>query len=88
MSRVIIPGRARGWRGVTPRHSTARRGGHGVLRRRDLEVVGWLAEQVGARADQLEVLMDPPPKRPSPPARSPAGSPCSGPTTDNDWRMR
>jgi hypothetical protein len=27
------------------------------LRRRDLEVVGWLAEQYGARVDQLEVLM-------------------------------
>jgi hypothetical protein len=28
-----------------------------VLRRRDLEVLGWLAEQYGARADQLEVLV-------------------------------
>jgi Replication-relaxation len=27
------------------------------LRRRDLEVLGWLAEQYGARVDQLEVLV-------------------------------
>jgi hypothetical protein len=28
-----------------------------VLRRRDLDMLGWLAEQYGARADQLEVVM-------------------------------
>jgi hypothetical protein len=50
--------RARRWRGVASRSSAARRGGHEVLRRRDLEVVGWLAEQYGGRVDQLEVLMD------------------------------
>jgi hypothetical protein len=27
------------------------------MRRRDLEVVGWLAEQYGSRVDQLEVLL-------------------------------
>jgi hypothetical protein len=35
----------------------AHRGGRAVLRRRDVEVLGWLAEQYGARVDQLEVLM-------------------------------
>lgn len=30
---------------------------HEVLRRRDLETLGWLAEQYGAQANQLEVLM-------------------------------
>jgi hypothetical protein len=35
-----------------------RRGGHETLRRRDLEVVGWLGEQYAARTDQLEVLLD------------------------------
>lgn len=87
----VLSNRARGWRGVTPGSSAARRGGHELLRRRDLDLLGWLAEQYGARVDQLEILMDtmnPPPKRPSPPVRSPAGSPCAGPTTDNDWRMR
>jgi hypothetical protein len=29
-----------------------------VLRRRDLEVLGWLGEQYGARVDQVELLMD------------------------------
>lgn len=47
-------------RGVTsrPAHGVARRGGHETLRRRDLEIVGWLAEQYGARTDQLELLLD------------------------------
>lgn len=36
---------------------TASRELHEALRRRDLEVLGWLAEQYGARVDQLEVLM-------------------------------
>jgi DNA-binding transcriptional ArsR family regulator len=53
----ILSNRAHRWRSVTPRSSAARRGGHEVLRRRDLEVVGWLAEQYGARVDQLEVLL-------------------------------
>jgi hypothetical protein len=30
---------------------------HKALRRRDLDVMAWLAEQYGARTDQLEVLM-------------------------------
>ncbi len=34
-----------------------RRGAHGALRRRDLDVLAWLGEQYGARADQLEVLL-------------------------------
>jgi len=38
-------------------NSTPRRGGHETLRRRDLEVLGWLGEQYGARADQLEILL-------------------------------
>jgi DNA-binding transcriptional ArsR family regulator len=46
--------RTRGFASV-PR--TAGRAGHGVLRRRDLEVLSWLAEQYGARVDQLEVLL-------------------------------
>jgi hypothetical protein len=35
----------------------SRRDGHELLRRRDLELVGWLGEQYGARVDQLEVLL-------------------------------
>lgn len=47
-------------RGVTPstRGVVARRGDHETLRRRDLELVGWLGEQYGARTDQLETLLD------------------------------
>jgi DNA-binding transcriptional ArsR family regulator len=46
-------------RGVTRRaaRGVVRRGGHETLRRRDLELVGWLGEQYGARTDQLEVLL-------------------------------
>jgi hypothetical protein len=49
----------RGWtaRGVARASRTAGRAEHEVLRRRDLEVVGWLAEQYGARVDHLEVLL-------------------------------
>jgi hypothetical protein len=54
---ILSPHRTGRWRGVAPRSSTMRRGGHEVLRRRDIEVLGWLAEQYGARVDQLEVLM-------------------------------
>lgn len=36
----------------------AHRGGRAVVRRRDLEILGWLAEQYGARVDQLELLLD------------------------------
>jgi acetolactate synthase regulatory subunit len=35
----------------------ARHSGRETLRRRDLELVGWLGEQYGARTDQLEVLL-------------------------------
>jgi hypothetical protein len=58
MSRVIIPERARGRRALAPRSTTVRRGGHQLLRRRDIEVLGWLAEQYAGRIDHLEVLLD------------------------------
>lgn len=47
-------------RGATNRaaRGVVRRGGHETLRRRDLEIVGWLAEQYAARTDQLELLLD------------------------------
>jgi hypothetical protein len=44
-------------RGVAPRPDDGRRGSHEVLRRRDLELVGWLGEQYAARTDQIEVLL-------------------------------
>ena len=44
-------------RGVARVSRAAGHARHEVLRRRDLEVLGWLGEQYGARADQLEVLM-------------------------------
>jgi hypothetical protein len=47
----------RAWRGVARVSRAAGHARHETLRRRDLEVLGWLAEQYGARADQLEVLM-------------------------------
>jgi hypothetical protein len=53
----LHPGPLRTWRGVAPRSPAARRGEHELLRRRDIEVLGWLAEQYGARVDQLEILM-------------------------------
>ena len=52
----VLSNRSRGWRAVAA-SSRARRAEHGVLHRRDIEVLGWLAEQYGARVDQLEVLM-------------------------------
>jgi len=55
---AIIPNHARTWRAVAPRSTTVRRGGHELLRRRDIEVLGWLAEQYAARIDHLEVLLD------------------------------
>jgi hypothetical protein len=39
------------------RSVTDRRGAHGALRRRDLDVLAWLGEQYGARADHLEQLL-------------------------------
>jgi hypothetical protein len=45
-------------RGVARASRTAGRAGHELLRRRDIEILGWLAEQYGARVDQLEVLME------------------------------
>jgi hypothetical protein len=47
----------RAWRVVARVSRAAGHARHEVLRRRDLEMLGWLAEQYGARADQLEVLM-------------------------------
>ncbi len=58
MRRAIVPTiRARGRRAVAPRSTTVRRGEHELLRRRDLEVVGWLAEQYAGRVDHVEVLL-------------------------------
>ena len=57
MRRAIIPNHARGWRAVAPRSTTTRRGEHELLRRRDIEVLDWLAEQYAARIDHLEVLL-------------------------------
>jgi hypothetical protein len=48
---------ARASRGVTASTRRERRNGHETLRRRDLELLGWLAEQYGGRVDQLEVLL-------------------------------
>jgi hypothetical protein len=45
-------------RGVAGGAGAHRRGEHKLLRRRDLELVGWLGEQYGARTDQLETLLD------------------------------
>jgi DNA-binding transcriptional ArsR family regulator len=56
--RRTIPERARGWRAVAPRSTTVRRGEHELLRRRDIEVLGWLAEQYAGRTDHLQVLLD------------------------------
>jgi hypothetical protein len=56
--RVIFSDRGGRSRGVARASRTAGRAEHETLRRRDLEVLGWLAEQYGARVDQLELLMD------------------------------
>ncbi len=45
-------------RGVVSGAGARQRGEHELLRRRDLELVGWLGEQYGARTDQLETLLD------------------------------
>jgi hypothetical protein len=55
--RAISPYRSGGSRGVAGASRTVGRAGHETLRRRDLEVLGWLGEQYGARVDQLELLM-------------------------------
>jgi hypothetical protein len=54
---VLAPRRQSSSRGVARASRTAGRAGHEVLRRRDLEVLGWVAEQYGARLDQLGVLL-------------------------------
>ena len=46
--------RSAGCRGAS---RTAGRAEHETLRRRDLEVLGWLGEQYGARVDQLELVI-------------------------------
>jgi len=43
-------------RGVARASLTTGRAQHEPLRRRDIEVLAWIAEQYGARVDQLEVL--------------------------------
>jgi DNA-binding MarR family transcriptional regulator len=48
---------AYGARGVASAARSAGRAGHDVLRRGDLEALVWLAEQYGARVDQLELLL-------------------------------
>ncbi len=57
MMPVLSPRHIRSSRGVARASRTAGRAEHELLRRRDLEMLGWLAEQYGARADQLEVLV-------------------------------
>lgn len=60
MSRTgrMLPSRSAARRVIpSTRGAVARRGDHETLRRRDLELVGWLAEQYGARTDQLEMLL-------------------------------
>jgi DNA-binding transcriptional ArsR family regulator len=49
--------RAFGARGMASAARTADRARHEVLRRGDLEALAWLAEQYGARVDQLERLL-------------------------------
>lgn len=45
-------------RAVVRRGGIVGRGAHETLRRRDLDLLAWLAEQYGARTDQLERLLD------------------------------
>jgi hypothetical protein len=52
---LVIQGPGRRGRGVAAR--TARRPAPELLRRRDLDVLTWIAEQYAARADQLEALI-------------------------------
>ena len=55
MSGVLALRRVQGARGVARASRTAGRARHELLCRRDLEVLGWVAEQYGARLDQLGV---------------------------------
>lgn len=58
MSVVFSPGRrVQRARGVARASRGAGRAGHELLRRRDLELLGWVAEQYGVRLDHLEVLL-------------------------------
>lgn len=54
---VLSPRHIQGARSVARVSRTQGRAQHEVLRRRDLEVLGWIAEQYGARVDQLGVLL-------------------------------
>jgi hypothetical protein len=55
---LLVPARPVGRRvSAKPAGGGACRGGHETLRRSDLELVGWLGEQYGARTDQLERLL-------------------------------
>jgi DNA-binding MarR family transcriptional regulator len=57
MYRVLMLCCVGGSRGVARASRTAGRAEHETLRRRDIEVLGWLGEQYGARVDQLELLI-------------------------------
>ena len=57
MRGLLSPRRVQFSRGVARVSRGAGRAGRELLRRRDLEVLGWLAEQYGARVDHLEVLL-------------------------------
>jgi DNA-binding transcriptional ArsR family regulator len=56
MTPVFSSRRVHPSRGIARAARTAGRTGHELLRRRDVEVLGWVAEQYAARVDQLEVL--------------------------------
>jgi len=57
MMPVLSSRRDRSSRGVARASRTAGRAEHDLLRRRDIEVLGWLAEQYAGRIDHLEVLL-------------------------------
>jgi DNA-binding MarR family transcriptional regulator len=57
MSGLLSLRRIQRARGMARASRGAGRAGHELLRRRDLEVLAWLAEQYGARVDHLEVLL-------------------------------
>ena len=79
MSRLLSPRRVQFSRGVARASRGAGRAGHELLRRRDLELLGWLAEQYGARIDQLGVLLGAGPRTCSAPSRAYTQRVSSGP---------
>jgi hypothetical protein len=58
MMPVLSPRHRSSSRGVARAARTAGRADHTLLRRRDIELLGWLAEQYAGRVDHLEVLLD------------------------------